>query len=50
MGNQQNKRQQTALATAVLAYAEHIENPAVIQRTVEKGGWTGGRLLWSNKK
>lgn len=30
MGNQANGRQQTALATAVLAYAEHIENPSVL--------------------
>ncbi|WP_233524526.1 NO-inducible flavohemoprotein [Mucilaginibacter conchicola] len=30
MGNQQNAKQQTALAMAVLAYAEHIENPTVL--------------------
>lgn len=30
MSNQANGRQQTALATAVLAYAEHIENPSVL--------------------
>lgn len=30
MGNQKNDKQQTALATAVLAYAEHIENPEVL--------------------
>lgn len=30
MGNQSNGKQQTALATAVLAYAEHIENPGVL--------------------
>lgn len=29
-GNQQNGKQQTALANAVLAYAEHIENPQVL--------------------
>lgn len=29
-GNQANGKQQNALATAVLAYAEHIENPAVL--------------------
>jgi nitric oxide dioxygenase len=30
MGNQKNVKQQVALATAVLAYAEHIENPGVL--------------------
>ncbi|GAA4792509.1 NO-inducible flavohemoprotein [Olivibacter ginsenosidimutans] len=30
MGNQQNGKQQTALAMSVLAYAEHIENPSVL--------------------
>ncbi|WP_258932028.1 globin domain-containing protein [Flavobacterium oreochromis] len=30
LGNQANGRQQTALAMAVLAYAEHIENPSVL--------------------
>ncbi|MFZ6771906.1 NO-inducible flavohemoprotein [Undibacterium sp. SXout7W] len=30
-GNQQNGSQQQALAMAVLAYAEHIENPGVLQ-------------------
>lgn len=30
MGNQQNSKQQTALAMAVLAYAEHIEDPSVL--------------------
>ncbi|WP_010254909.1 NO-inducible flavohemoprotein [Myroides injenensis] len=30
MGNQQNDRQQTALAMAVLAYAEHIDDPSVL--------------------
>jgi nitric oxide dioxygenase len=30
MGNQKNDKQQTALATAVLAYAEHIDNPGVL--------------------
>lgn len=30
MGNQQNGKQQTALAMAVLAYAKHIENPSVL--------------------
>lgn len=34
MGNQQNGKQQTALAMAVLAYAEHIENPAVLMPVV----------------
>lgn len=34
MGNQQNSKQQTALAMAVLAYAENIENPAVLMPTV----------------
>ncbi|TKT92982.1 NO-inducible flavohemoprotein [Dyadobacter frigoris] len=35
MGNQQNKRQQTALAMAILAYAEHIENPAVLMPAID---------------
>src|SRR5690606_17086798 len=30
MGNQQNTKQQTALAMAVLAYAENIEDPSVL--------------------
>lgn len=30
MGNQKNDKQQTALAMAVLAYAEHIDNPGVL--------------------
>lgn len=30
MGNQQNSKQQTALAMAVLAYAENIEDPSVL--------------------
>lgn len=30
MGNQKNQKQQTALAMAVLAYAEHIEDPSVL--------------------
>jgi len=30
MGNQKNETQQTALANAVLAYAENIENPGVL--------------------
>ncbi|SHM94141.1 NO-inducible flavohemoprotein [Mucilaginibacter sp. OK098] len=34
MGNQQNGRQQTALAMAVLAYAEHIENPEVLMPVI----------------
>lgn len=34
MGNQQNNKQQTALAMAVLAYAENIENPAVLMPAV----------------
>jgi nitric oxide dioxygenase len=34
MGNQQNKKQQTALAMAVLAYAEHIEDPSVLMPVV----------------
>ncbi len=38
MGNQQNARQQTALATAVLAYVEHIENPAVLLSAVKHIG------------
>lgn len=38
MGNQQNKKQQTALAMAVLAYAENIENPAVLMPAVDSIG------------
>ncbi|WP_118951850.1 NO-inducible flavohemoprotein [Taibaiella helva] len=38
MGNQQNGRQQTALAMAVLAYAEHIENPGVLMPAVDAIG------------
>ena len=35
MGNQQNGRQQTALAMAVLAYAENIENPSILMPAVD---------------
>jgi nitric oxide dioxygenase len=35
MGNQQNSKQQTALALAVLAYAEHIENPGVLMPVLD---------------
>ncbi|MGY4385045.1 nitric oxide dioxygenase [Pedobacter sp. UYP24] len=35
MGNQQNSKQQTALAMAVLAYAEHIENPGVLLPVID---------------
>src|SRR5690606_14936939 len=38
MGNQQNSKQQTALAVAVLAYAEHIENPSVLLPVVNTIG------------
>lgn len=38
MGNQQNNKQQTALAFAVLAYAEHIENPSVLLPVVDTIG------------
>lgn len=38
MGNQQNQRQQTALAMAVLAYAEHIEDPSVLLPVVDSIG------------
>jgi nitric oxide dioxygenase len=38
MGNQQNKKQQTALAMAVLAYAEHIENPSVLMPVIDSIG------------
>ncbi|MBL1407128.1 NO-inducible flavohemoprotein [Sphingobacterium faecale] len=38
MGNQQNSKQQTALAMAVLAYAEHIENPSVLMHAVDHIG------------
>lgn len=38
MGNQKNNRQQQALAMAVLAYAEHIENPSVLLPVVDSIG------------
>jgi nitric oxide dioxygenase len=38
MGNQQNHKQQAALAMAVLAYAEHIENPSVLMPVVDSVG------------
>jgi nitric oxide dioxygenase len=38
MGNQQTGKQQTALALAVLAYAEHIEDPSVLVPAVTKIG------------
>jgi nitric oxide dioxygenase len=38
MGNQQNGRQQTALALAVLAYAENIANPTVLLPVVDRIG------------
>lgn len=38
MGNQQNEKQQTALAMAVLAYAEHIEDPSVLFPVVDSIG------------
>jgi nitric oxide dioxygenase len=38
MGNQQNGKQQTALAMAVLAYAEHIDDPSVLLPVLEKIG------------
>ncbi|MFC6225283.1 NO-inducible flavohemoprotein [Hymenobacter artigasi] len=38
MGNQQNGKQQTALALAVLAYAENIEDPSVLVHAVTKIG------------
>lgn len=38
MGNQQNKKQQTALAMAVLAYAEHIDDPSVLMPVVDTIG------------
>lgn len=34
MSNQQNSRQQTALAMAILAYAENIENPGVLMPAI----------------
>ncbi|WP_158960495.1 NO-inducible flavohemoprotein [Myroides fluvii] len=37
-GNQQNDKQQTALAMAVLAYAEHIEDPSVLFPVVDSIG------------
>ena len=38
MGNQQNGKQQMALAMAVLAYAENIEDPSVLLHAVTKIG------------
>jgi nitric oxide dioxygenase len=38
MGNQQNGKQQMALAMAVLAYAENIEDPSVLVHAVTKIG------------
>ena len=38
IGNQQNSKQQTALAMAVLAYAEHIEDPSVLLPVVDHVG------------
>ncbi len=38
MGNQQNHKQQTALAMAVLAYAEHIDDPSVLFPVVDSIG------------
>lgn len=38
MGNQQNGKQQTALAMAVLAYAENIEDPSVLFPVVNSIG------------
>lgn len=38
MGNQQNGKQQTALAMAVLAYAENISNPGVLMPVVDMIG------------
>src|SRR5690606_38060983 len=38
MGNQKNNKQQQALAMAVLAYAEHIENPSVLLPVVDSIG------------
>lgn len=38
MGNQNSGKQQQALAMAVLAYAEHIANPGVLQPALERIG------------
>lgn len=38
MGNQKNNKQQQALAMAVLAYAEHIENPSVLLPVIDSIG------------
>lgn len=38
MGNQQSGKQQTALAMAVLAYAENIANPSVLMPVVDRIG------------
>src|SRR5690606_34719350 len=38
MGNQQNGKQQTALAMAVLAYAENIANPGVLMPVIDMIG------------
>jgi nitric oxide dioxygenase len=39
LGNQQNGKQQIALALAVLAYAEHIEDPSVLVGAITKIGY-----------
>lgn len=38
VGNQDNGKQQTALALAVLAYAEHINNPSVLMPVLDRIG------------
>src|SRR5688572_32292465 len=38
MGNQQSGKQQTALAMAVLAYAENIDDPTVLTTAVTRIG------------
>ncbi len=38
MGNQRNGKQQTALAMAVLAYADHIDNPSVLHPVINSIG------------
>jgi nitric oxide dioxygenase len=38
VGNQHSGRQQNALATAVLAYAEHIEDPSVLMPVLDRIG------------
>jgi len=42
MDNQKNGRQPTALATAILAYAQHIDNPTVLEPALTRVGLLAG--------